>query len=87
MERAVTKLNLAQKIAVAVTLLVVAVFLFLQAGREFTAQEAMRLAMQAECGRTLWYTTVLDVAGIVLVGGAVTLLLGIRKRKRLGAGG
>lgn len=82
-----TKLNLAQKIAVAVTLLVVAVFLFLQAGREFTAQEAMRLAMQAECGRTLWYTTVLDVAGIVLVGGAVTLLLGIRKRKRLGAGG
>ena len=79
-------MNLAQKIAVAVTLLAVAVFLFLQAGHEFTAREAMLMAMQAECGKTLWYTTVLDVVGIVLVGGAATVLLGIKKRKRPGAG-
>lgn len=83
---ATVHLNLAQKIAVAVTLLAVAVFLFLQAGREYSSRDGMALVIQAEYGRTLWYTTVLDVAGIVLVGGAVTVLLGFKKRKRPGAG-
>jgi hypothetical protein len=78
--------NLAQKIAIAVTLLAVAVFLFLQAGREYSSRDGMALVIQAEYGRTLWYTTVLDVAGIVLIGGAVTVLLGIKKRKRPDAG-
>jgi len=65
-------MNLAQKIAVAVTLIAVAMFLF--NGGHTNQNPGYRRY-------TEWPETWTDVTSIVLVGGATVLLLGIRRRK------
>jgi hypothetical protein len=79
-------MNLAQKIAVAVTLLVVAVFLLLG------GHKTRRYVHDYEVGRldrgflivaavTDNAATFRDVVGILLTGGAATVLLGIRRKR------
>jgi type IV secretory pathway VirB2 component (pilin) len=108
-------MNLAQKIAVAVTLLSVAVFLFVgghkvEAGGAWVAYTAKEIAdkglknvvspvppgvsflfdgnpddiagMVWTTGKvTDWSRTWIDIIGILLVGGAAVLLLGIRRKR------
>jgi len=73
-------MNLAQKIAVAVTLLLVAALFLFQGSQAVVKRwDDQRAVFPYEV--VMWRTTCFDVAGIALIGGAVTLLLGI-KRKR-----
>jgi len=71
------RVNLAQKIAIAVTLLAVAVFLFV-GGHRATAGDPWG---QVSWDYTDWGRTVADAIGILLVGGVVTWLLGIRRKR------
>jgi hypothetical protein len=79
-------MNLAQKIAIAVTLLAVAVFLFVGGHRvrywDTTVSRLVdgRIEYGHQVAYTDWQRTYADIVGILLVGGAATLLLGIKRR-------
>jgi len=70
-------MNLAQKIAVAVTLLAVAVFLF-AGGARIKPPEGYSFGGASPQN---WGQTVADVIGILLVGGVAVFLLGIRRKR------
>jgi hypothetical protein len=72
-------MNLAQKIAIAVTGLAVAVFLF--AGGQHVAYPDAFTRFTGIGWYTDWGATFADCAGILLVGGVATWLLGVRRKR------
>ena len=79
--------DLAQKVVVAVTLLVVVVFLL--AGGHQNIYSGSNYELDLGGGhrsyytvrRTNWPRTIVDIVGVLAVGGAVTVLFGRRKRQ------
>ncbi len=72
-------MTLAQRICIGVTLLVVAVFMFAGGHREYlsTGYYGAPTESYTDPGRTS-----MDTVGILLVGGVVTWLLGIRRKRK-----